>query len=120
MSAATTDNTATIYFSLAPLFFAAHYEGTIIILNGNNDKYISLIDSAAYYFNLVLTQPFHCIDEFYTPTITCNEDSDSKKLNYWIKHFLAHSFITRTSDANRSSFIKMPLKKGGLVSYRWD
>lgn len=107
-----------IYFSLTPHTYAARFDNAIIILDSINDTYLSFIDSAAHYFQLVLSDSFtRNQDGKLTPI---NNDVDIEQLNYWITHFIENNFIIESSQVHRKLIEPLPLKAGGLVEYRWD
>jgi hypothetical protein len=113
------ENSAMFYFSLIPTVYAARFDESIILLDGENDKYLSLIGPAALYLSLILENSFQRIDAMYSCsslTISCDPD----QLNYWIMHFLEKNFIYETTHQSRKYIAPVPLKAGGLTEYQWD
>ena len=110
------NNPCHVYFSLAPHRYASYFDGTIIILNSQSDKYLSLIEDAARYFKTILSSPF--IKESDTTYRMIDSSDDPDQYNYWISYFIEKQFIIHS--ANRGATIAEPLQEGGLVDYRWD
>ncbi len=107
------------HFSLADNMHAAYFEGAIIILDAQEDNYISLIDDAADYFCLILKQQFmqNSDNQYYFSDTLDNTDT----YNYWITYFIEKKFIIRSNQlTNNPTFLKEPLKSGGLIQYHWD
>jgi len=105
---------SSLHFSVAPHMYAAYFDNAVIILDGKNDNYLSLIDEAADYFCFILKHKFvqennqyYCIDA----------PDHAETHTYWITHFLEKDFITLSSCPTQLS---APLQEGGLIGYRWD
>jgi hypothetical protein len=105
------------HFQMVPALYAARFEDSIIILDSTNDKYLSLIDEAASYFQLILEQHLVHQDGKYIASTT---STDVDQLNYWIDHFVENGFIIATQDKTQLKKILTPHKPGGLIEYRWD
>lgn len=105
------------YFSLAPAFYAARCNETVILLDTHNDVYLSIVQDAAHYLSLICSSKFSKIDDHYQ---IAEKDSyvDSEKLTYWIDYFLQKGFIR--SGKGQRSICTGPLKDGGLIDYQWD
>lgn len=109
-----------IYFSLSPHIYAAHFDNAIIILDSIQDKYISIIDDASRYLQLIVTSSFER-DECgkFIPTDNTTE-INYEQLNNWITHFIEKRFILETDRVDRKFIAPQPLVPGGLIEYRWD
>jgi hypothetical protein len=105
-----------IYFSLAPHLYTCYFDGSIIILNSASDKYLSLIEDAAYYFKAILSSPF--IKQSETTYTMLDSLEDDSPYDYWISYFIEKKFIMQSS--HRGAAIAEPLQEGGLIDYRWD
>jgi hypothetical protein len=108
-----------LFFSLQEFIYAACYGNSIIILDVDKDKYISLIGSAATYLTMICTCAFVCENNMYRVE-SCEQDYDVQQLNHWIEEFLSKEFIQQASSARKRSIAPAPLKEGGLSDYRWD
>jgi hypothetical protein len=106
----------TVYFSLAPTIYAAKSNASIIILDTTNDSYISLIDEAAYFLDILTTHPLLFDNTHYKL-----ENTDQKELNYWIDYFKQENFIISCSTPSEVKHIApKPKQPGGLIDYKWD
>ncbi len=105
-----------IYFSLSSHIYAAAYENAIILLDSNNDNYLSLIDDAAGCLRFTLENPFIFKDQKYVPKVSHKKVDE---LNEWIAYFLENQFICINSQT-RKILANGPLKSGGLAEYQWD
>lgn len=106
---------AYFHFSLAANMYAAYFDTAVIILDAKEDNYISLIDDTAHYFCLILKQRFTHNNDNHYYSLDAPDDTDS--YTYWITYFIEKKFIMR---ANQPTYLKEPLKHGGLIEYRWD
>lgn len=106
-------------FSLTQSIYAAHFEKAVIVLDLQTNKYISLIDDAAYFLPLICRNAFSKTNESYQL-----QDSqinvDNKALNEWINYFLEKKFISESSPSNIKYVSNGPLVYGGLNNYQWD
>jgi hypothetical protein len=103
-----------VYFSLAPNMYATCFDNAVIILDGKNDNYLSLIDDAADYFCFILKHRFLQKNNKYY----CADAPNQTDIHtYWITHFIEKSFIATSI---QSTHLTEPLKQGGLIGYRWD
>lgn len=108
-----------IKFSLSPHIYAAHFENSIIILDSQNDKYLSVIDDAANYFSLILKNSFLYESDKYIPSQ--KQEINLDELNSWINHFIEKKFIIPVSENVPQKLIaSQPIKSGGLIEYKWD
>lgn len=111
-----------IYFSLAPAVYAARFDESIIILDIERDKYLSLIGPAAHYLIVVTESSFsYSAQQDVFMLESSSENSD--ELNYWIKEFLDQKYIKQITEsdlASRKGIAPTPRKTGGLADYRWD
>lgn len=107
------------YFSLHQGIYAARYGQAIIVLDSNKDKYISLVEKAAAYFEMVCQNEFVYEQNIYKAAFPI-KDCDEKQLNYWIKEFTQKGFISQSYSKNRKSIAEASLRKGGLSDYKWD
>lgn len=109
----------TILFFFGTLYiYASFYEGSIIILNGKEDKYISLIDDTAYYFRFILEHKFIQQENKKFKLFSHKKDDKKSDYNDWIVEFLEKNFISFSGVC--PTYLKSPLQSGGLVEYRWD
>lgn len=107
-----------INFSLAPYIYATNFDNAVIILDGKNDKYISLIDDAATSLRFILeTQFIQQDNDIYRPIFNNNLSGKDEQHNHWISYFLEKNFIVHSS---ASTILAQPLQYGGLKEYRWD
>jgi hypothetical protein len=111
--------TPPVYFSLNPSIFAARHENAVIILDTDNDKYISLVEPAASYLEFICTQEFCYDDDIYHSTFQ-SSIIEEKFLNHWICDFIQRGYISQTSQKSLRSVSPPPLKSGGLSHYKWD
>ncbi len=135
------------HFSLAPDIYAGCFDNAIIILDAKKDNYVSLIDDAAHYFCLILKNQFmqDNNNQYYCSNASENSNTihldntalhntdlkgtnlenttidnaplDNVDYNYWITYFIEEKLIT---PSHQPTFLKEPLKLGGLIEYRWD
>lgn len=109
-----------INFTLTNHIYAARFDDSIIILDSINDKYFSLIDSAADFFQVILDNSFEQKNDSYFIVHNENHQTDVEDLNYWINHFITHNFITKTASERGRGIASLPLQSGGLIDYKWD
>jgi len=107
------------YISLVSCIYAARFENAIIVLDSEKDRYLSLIDSAAYYFELLLKGSFNKNDENKIVSVDV-VGIDVEQLNHWYVHFVKQNFIVETTQQIRKGLAPLPIKSGGLIEYRWD
>lgn len=103
-------------FSLAPHIYATSFDNAIIILDSAADKYISLVDDAAQFFQFILAHQFIKQDATYHATMA-HEDSNNSQHNYWISYFIEKKFII---PGTHTTHLMSPIQSGGLIGYRWD
>lgn len=108
------------YFSLVPTLYAARFDDSVILLDSENDKYLSLIGPAALYFAIILENPFQYNDSLYLCMSESKVSYDIEQLNYWISQFLEKKFIKESTTQGCRGIALLPLKKGGLTEYQWD
>lgn len=107
-----------VHFSLTPSIYAAKFENSIIILDSKNDSYISLIDDAADFLDLITQHPVLLDGTSYT---TGHKDNDLDALNHWIQYFKEEEFITECTEKTTVKHIAPePKNAGGLIDYKWD
>lgn len=107
-----------VYFSLHESIYAAAFDNSVIILDSNKDKYISLIGFAASYLAMICRYDFIYENGTYIAE-NCSEEYDVSQLNHWIDQFHLKGFIKKVSE-NKKTMAPGPLKKGGLAEYQWD
>lgn len=110
-------------FSLTSNIYAARFDNAIILLNSSNDKYLSFIDSAAQYFQMILSGEFqYDSNKKFLPIKKLNGkfNSDVEELNYWINHFVENNFIEECHNKEQKLIAIDPLQSGGLIEYQWD
>jgi hypothetical protein len=107
------------YFSLNKNVYATQYEDAIIILDVERDNYLSLIDDAAKYFNLILSIPFEKSNETYIPAIK-ETPQNAESYNTWIAEFLEQGLIIPTKTASQKIVNPAAQVSGGLREYKWD
>lgn len=108
-----------IYFTLLSSIYAARYEKAIIILDVDKDSYISLIQEAAVYLELILDTTFNTNDGSYT-LVDSQTTYDTQTLQQWIDEFKTRGFIAETSSVKRKGLAQQPKTTGGLREYKWD
>ncbi len=105
-----------ISFSLTPHIYAAAYDDAIIILDSDQDNYLSLIEEAAEYLTIILEHQFtNQNSEWFSAALP----DHTEELTYWITYYLDAGYITETRGAKKTIAPK-PIKTGGLHDYQWD
>ncbi len=104
----------TSHFQLAPNIYAARYDNSIIILDGQSNKYLSLINESAHYFQCILENTFKRHDDgiYFLDT-----ELENNKYQEWILYFIEKKLIIPGLQPTKLS---KPIKSGGLIEYRWD
>lgn len=113
-------NEQVVYFSLSMCVYAARYEKSIIVLNSEQDKYLSFIDDAACWLQIVLDGSFKHSGQGRFMPVANEMNYDVEQLNQWISHFLENGFIVECDKLVRKNVVLSPLISGGLKEYRWD
>lgn len=106
-----------ISFTLTPHIYAAEFLDSIIILDSDNDNYLSLIDDAAHYFKIVLQHQFTTDG---TNWYCAQLPNDTDEITSWIEHFVESQFIVQQSSMLKKTLAPQPIKTGGLHDYQWD
>lgn len=107
-----------IYFSLLPHLYAARFDNSIIILDSVQDKYLSIVDTAAQYLYGILNDSFE--QDQQKRFVSVEKVYDLEQLNYWVSYFVEMGFIIESSSVNRKVILSSPLFPGGLKDYQWD
>ncbi|MFA6535620.1 MAG: lasso peptide biosynthesis B2 protein [Candidatus Babeliales bacterium] len=109
-----------IYFSLSLHVYAARFDDAIVVLDSVQDKYFSIVDSAAQYLDDILNDSFE--QDQQKRFVSAEKEYDSEQLNYWISYFIEKKLIFIMDDfrANRKLISSAPLLPGGLKDYQWD
>ena len=109
-----------IYFSLAPMLYAARYEHAIVLLDVKQDTYLSLINDAAAYLTLILDNGFIKAENDQFGLAIPSPEHSSRDITQWITEFTGKGFITQTTHQAERRIGSIPLQPGGLREYQWD
>lgn len=106
-----------MHFRLASHIYAGKCNEDIIILDVNQDKYLSITDQASTALQTALEKEF----EFDNGTYICTTvDKEMETLQSdMICYFLSSHFI-EPSDKNTAIALPTAMEPGGLSNYRWD
>lgn len=108
-----------MYFRLPNDIYVGKCGSDLIILDIQKDKYFSLTDQAADFFQAALKTEFTQSEQKYHSKELAKE-IEPELLNTMIAHFKERGLIEET-DSNMGRLITPgPLKEGGLANYQWD
>jgi hypothetical protein len=104
-----------MYFRLKPYIYATKCDIGIIILDLKRDKYFSLTDTAAAFFEKIVSLEFNQEDSEYKVT-----GQENQSINTWIDQFLNQDFIEPRQEKDFSKPLRIASQSGGLKDYQWD
>lgn len=108
-----------MHFRLAKDIYVGKWGSDLIILDVQKDKYFSLTDQAADFFQAAIKTEFTQLDEKYASSFDL-KGIDQELLTTMLVHFKKLGLIEETDTLGSREITAGPLKEGGLANYQWD
>ncbi len=108
-----------MFFQLPKNIYAGKWGKSIIILDAEKDKYLSIVDKAADAFLATVTSEFTYEEGSYIPVKSLQSNVEPEMLTAFISHFITTGFVESVKK-KRPYVMAEEISKGGLEGYQWD